>query len=696
MDLQAHSALVDVVQDAVGRVLARIHQAVVVAVLVEVEQAVFVVVFACIEPAIAVEVLAGHEATVAQNVIAGAVGPANTGKAFQVGAAQRHRLHIQVDVVEVHAGDIADVIEQGAQATRIDLDVVNLALAESQRAAQVHKVGQRNLGQADVQAHDRRAVEVKGDRLFAGAHHMAFALGDLGRQHGGVNHLAAHVPVDGQRAEQIEPLAAVVVLERDITAQDLQEVAKAISAQLISGRLDGGDVLDGVTKQRVQDARQGRRVHADGQVQVLHAKADQALISQWLAEVGAPAATDEQIDIAGAKGRSFVADALEDGEVFIEAQQALNHIDVRKDLGGQVAVGHGFEQGLGAHVEQFVHQATEHRVDACVSVGGEGVAQGQLEIALEVNEVGKVERQVRDLDRAGDAVDADAQLHVLERVLDAVQRVAQPARCGGRDAEIKVHQLRQIDLGDQIAGIRELEGEVKGRCVDLEQAKQAQIGLHADAHLKGIELSHADRAVRTHRDVHARRTTIVDRGEVDKGQRQRVTVGDGEVQAKANILRVERHPGVGTHQTGVVGRGGDADEGELVHGLAHERGVGHDQTEVQIGNGKADGVFIGGLVLEVAVAIGIGQVRSVDASEGRDVAATQHQGLDANHAARHGDAGNVDVSVHGATLEGDAAFERQHIGNVDAGVTDGGGQHVFPEVQQHGASRVAGVDGHAF
>ena len=114
MNLKTHCAFVDVVQDAVGSVFARIHQAIVVAVLVAVEQTVFVAVFARIEHAIAVAVFTGHEDAVAQNVVAGTVRPTNAGKALQVGAAQGHGLDVEVDVIEVRAGHIANVSEQRA------------------------------------------------------------------------------------------------------------------------------------------------------------------------------------------------------------------------------------------------------------------------------------------------------------------------------------------------------------------------------------------------------------------------------------------------------------------------------------------------------------------------------------------------------------------------------------------------------
>ena len=114
MDLKTHGAFVDVVQDAVGCIFARIHDAVVVAVLVAVEQTIFVAVFARVEHAVEIAVFTGHEDAVALDVVAGAVRPANAGKAYEVGTAQGHRLDVEVDVVQVRAGHIANVSEQGA------------------------------------------------------------------------------------------------------------------------------------------------------------------------------------------------------------------------------------------------------------------------------------------------------------------------------------------------------------------------------------------------------------------------------------------------------------------------------------------------------------------------------------------------------------------------------------------------------
>ena len=349
----------------------------------------------------------------------------------------------------------------------------------------MHKVGQRNFSQANVQAHDRRAVEVKGDGVLTRTHHVAVALGHSPGI--GVDRLAKHVPVNRQRAEDATPLAAFVVLERDVPTQNLQEVAKAVGAHLVGRGLDGDDVVHRLAKQRIEHARKLGGIDANGQVQVLHTKADQALVGQGLAEVGPTAATYKQVDVTGTKGCAFVADAFEDCEIFVEAQQALNDVDVTDELRGHVPPGHGLKQGLGPQVEQIVDQAAHHGIDAGVSVGSEGVAHGELEVTLKVDEVPEIEREIRNIDGAGDALQTDGQLHVLERVLHAIDRIAQPGRRGHRDAEVEVHQPRQVDLGDQVSGVRELEGEVKGRGVDLEETEQAQVGLHADADLKRIE-----------------------------------------------------------------------------------------------------------------------------------------------------------------------------------------------------------------
>ena len=179
-----------------------------------------------------------------------AVGTADARKTDQVGTTQGHGLDVDVDVIQVHPRHITDVVEQWAQATRIDLDVVNLAFTEGQRAAQVHKVGQRNFGQADVQTHHRRAIEVQRHRLVAGAHHMANVVGggDLQSNRVDLGLAGCHAAVNRHGAEQLQPLTTGVVFERDVTAQNFQEITKAIGAQLVGGGLDGGHALDRVTE----------------------------------------------------------------------------------------------------------------------------------------------------------------------------------------------------------------------------------------------------------------------------------------------------------------------------------------------------------------------------------------------------------------------------------------------------------------
>ncbi len=246
-----------------------------------------------------------------------------------------------------------------------------------------------------------------------------------------------HAAVNRHGAEQLQPLTTVVVFERDIAAENFQEISKTVGAQLIGRGLDGNHVLDGVSKQRVQHTRQRRRVHANGQVQILHAEADEALIGQWPVEVW-PTAAHKQIDIARTKGRAGVVNTLKDAEILVEAQQALHEVGVAEV---KLIANGEFGQLVGGQVEQRVDGTTQHRINTGVGIGGKCVAQGELEIALEVNEIGKLNGQIRDVDRTRDAIDADTQLDVFECVLDAVKPVAQPRRGGVRDAEVKVHQL---------------------------------------------------------------------------------------------------------------------------------------------------------------------------------------------------------------------------------------------------------------
>ncbi len=370
-----------------------------------------------------------------------AVRPADAHKAFQVRAAQGHGLDVEVDVVEVDARDVAEVAEHRLEPTRIDLDVVNLALAEGQRAAQVHKVGHGDLGQADVQAHHGQTVEVEHHRLAAGAHHMATALGGLQRD--GVEHHRHHVGINGQRPHKLHrhpgdvdlrtPEAAVVEFQRDVAAQDLEEIAKTVGTKFVGRGLERHHRLFGALEQSAPDARQHRGVDADGQIQVLQAEADQALLGQRTVEVGAAATADENVDVAGTKGHPLVVDVVENTEVLRHAQQALHHIGVAEiQIGAQASL----DQLLGGQVQQAVDRAAEHGVDPGKGVGSEVVAQGELEVALEVDEVPDVDNHVGDFERAGDAGDADAQLDVLQRI----DRILQPSGRRIGNAEVKVHQ----------------------------------------------------------------------------------------------------------------------------------------------------------------------------------------------------------------------------------------------------------------
>ena len=82
----------------------------------------------------------------------------------------------------------------------------------------------------------------------------------------------------------------------------------------------------------------------------------------------------------------------------------MNHVGV-----AQVNVGTQglFGQLVGGQVEQRVDGAAQHGVNAGVGIGSEGVTQGELEIALKVDEIGQLNGQVGDLDGASDPRSAD-------------------------------------------------------------------------------------------------------------------------------------------------------------------------------------------------------------------------------------------------------------------------------------------------
>ncbi len=506
-----------------------------------------------------------------------------------------------------------------------------------------------------------------------------------------------HVRIDGQGAHELNrhpqhvdlgaPEAAVVEFQRDVPAQDLEEVAETVGAQLVGRGFDRCDGLLTALEQGPQHTRQRGLVHANGQIQVLHAKADQALVGQRPAEVGV-ASAHEEVDVAGTKRHALVEHILQDGEVGREAQEALHRIqiaEVERD-----PTGPHFDQLVDGQIHQAVDRTAEHGVDAGEGIGCEAVAQREFEVALEVNEVTDVDLQVGDFNRAGDARDADGQVDVLERVHHALE----PVGCAVRDAEVKVQQAAEVDLGNQVAGVGQFKGEIKGGCVDLEQAEQAQVGLEADADFVRIERSHVDAGGAANGNVQSLQASVLHAGEIHKGGGDGVALRHGHVQTKLHILGVQGHPRVGAHQAGVVGLGGDADERDVLQRLTHQARVGDHQTEVQVGDGKADGVRIGRFVVQFVVAVGVGEVRTVDAGERRQVAPANDQGVNAD--TRHAQARQVHVGFFDdALLERDAAFHGEHVHDVQARIPDGRRQHAFVHVQHDRLAVVAGGNRHA-
>ena len=114
----------------------------------------------------AVEQAIGHAKRPGQ-VLAIAVRAVDAGKAAEVGTAQRHRVDIDDQRVEVDACQLGDVVHHRPKAAHVDRDGEDFALAESQRTPQEQEVGHRDVGQADVQPHQLGALEVQVDRRAA-------------------------------------------------------------------------------------------------------------------------------------------------------------------------------------------------------------------------------------------------------------------------------------------------------------------------------------------------------------------------------------------------------------------------------------------------------------------------------------------------------------------------------------------------
>ena len=161
----------------------------------------------------------------AGQVRAVAVRAADAGKTGQVGAAQGERSDLHVVHVPAQRGTDggADALQQRCQATGVDADVVHLSLAEGQRALQVQEVGDDDLREADVQAHQFAAVEIEPHWRAAGGDDQTLV------------RAGTDAGVHRHRPQQaVHSLTAGVGLDRDVFCDEIQHVAQAIDAKLVS------------------------------------------------------------------------------------------------------------------------------------------------------------------------------------------------------------------------------------------------------------------------------------------------------------------------------------------------------------------------------------------------------------------------------------------------------------------------------
>ena len=151
---------------------------------------------------------------------------------------------------------------------------------------------------------------------------------------------------------------------------------------------------------------------------------------------------------------------------------------------------------------------------------------------------------------------------------------------------------------------------------------------------------------------------------------------------------MQRQERVGADQAGRRRRSGERKEVQRQGQAATQAGRDHRQGEIEVVDREADGVGIGRLVAETAVAVTVGEIGAADAGKGLDVLAGDDQGIGAQRQV-HAQAVEADF-VDAALLESEAAFQRDDAGHGDRGVAHRGLDTGAVEVQPHRV--VAGGD----
>jgi hypothetical protein len=594
-----------------------------------------------------------------------AVRAADAGKAGQVGAGQRQRGDAQRQRVrDGNAESAVQAFDQRAQAAQVHHHVVFLALAEGERTTQVQEFGDLDLGHADVDADDLGAGEVQVDRVAAGLHRVPHRVAGVGGGEAGSE-------VRGGAHQPACRLAAGVHVDRDVFRAQLEHVTEAVGGQAVRVRLEREELL---RVDHLGEAALGLH-HRQRDVQVLHAEAGQVVLLRERPREVRAAGADEQVDVGGAEAHALELDVVHARVVAGDADDALDAV--------QDGVGRRAEQRL--HQRQFRRQAGVHRA-------GEALAEIQLEVAVQVDEVAEFQRQVRQFDRAEQRqvevrVEADRDVEVLREVQRALQEVQagevdvrQVAERGQAQARQEAGdvEVRQVQVGQagqaghaqvgqrqaqvrQPRQVRHHEGEVERGQRQREQVEHADLGFHADAQHRFALVEGVAQAGGPDGDRQAA-TRLLAPVDVD---RQRVVGDHAGVELQHQVVRFEREERVGADQACEIGgrfQGEEADAVDVDAGRDRRRD--HRQGEVEVVDLQADLV-----------------AADVDAGERIDVQAHHHERF-----ARHGgfeaeqvvgDAGQV------AALEGEAAFQFHQAGDLRRRVADRGLDDLVVEVQQH-------------
>ncbi len=620
------------------------------------------------------QVGAGIDVDRADQIGAVAVRSADAGEAGQVGATDGHRLHLQWQRIQRGAQHLAQLFGDRCQSAQVHGDVVDLAHAERQRAAQVQEFRDLDLGQTDVDADQVVATQIQIHRLAAGLdpearrHRRIAARSRLFRERG--------AEVGGRAHHAAEQLAALHHLDGDVAGAQFEHIAEAVGADLVDVRLQGVEVFG---LQLADDGQFQVGLH-DGQrqVQVFHAEAGDVLAIESGIHVDVTDA-DERGDVGGAQRHAVEGDAAHARIIGRDAGVVADAVE---------HVGH-------RHAQDVARDRAQRRLDQC-QLGGqtgihhaaEGLAEAELEVALEVDEVAQVQGHVRHLQRteqvqAEVGVEADGDVQVL----DVLDRTAQEIRRAGHVRD-QVAQRGQAQAGEQTAGLGQLELQIEaGVQFDEVENTDGRVQAQTQRHGIGVELEGVAGGADRHAQATARHLA-----EIDVARRHRIIahLHQADVEAQHQVGGLQRQERIGADDAGEIRLRVDAEEIDGQRDAGRGRRTDHRHRHVQVVDGQADGVVIGGIaMIDDTVAVAVGAIRTVDAGKGIDVVRDDDQRI-----ARRRDVSDtrdhVVDRVQRALLEGDTALQCQNAGDVDHRPAHRGLDDGVVVIDQH--RRATGLD----